>query len=299
MIKVVVFDLDDTLISESKYAFSAFTEIVSYLENILLIDKMKIYEDILNLYHKEKTQIFDRLFEKYHKSLSSEMKSYLIDVYRKHKPDITLDETTITILKSLRDKGIKTGIITDGYIETQKNKIEALNLIDFIDKIIYTDEFGREYWKPNPLAFESMKEFFDVDYDEMIYIGDNIKKDFIAPNFLGMKSILLKNNNGVYSNIHATFDDITDLPHHIINSISEITKFLDWGIVMNILFLTILDFNNLNDSNIYTDLMNEFVFNKHSVFIVSPTERKNNIKTYIIKSNFTSLKYFFIAKLNW
>lgn len=53
---------------------------------------------------------------------------------------------------------------------------------------------------------------------------------------------------------------------------------------MNVLFLTILDFYTLEQSNIYTDLMNEFVKNDHKVFIISPMERKHNKKTYVIKS---------------
>ena len=42
-----------------------------------------------------------------------------------------------------------------------------------------------------------------------------------------------------------------------------------------ILFLTLLDFNSLEDRNIYTDLMSEFVDHGHQVFIISPIEKKN------------------------
>ena len=45
-----------------------------------------------------------------------------------------------------------------------------------------------------------MKKFFDVPYESIVYIGDNLKKDFIAPKLLGMKSIYFKNADGLYSN---------------------------------------------------------------------------------------------------
>ena len=34
--------------------------------------------------------------------------------------------------------------------------------------------------------------------DRLVYIGDNVKKDFIAPKQLGMKCIWFKNTDGLY-----------------------------------------------------------------------------------------------------
>lgn len=43
---------------------------------------------------------------------------------------------------------------------------------------------------------------------------------------------------------------------------------------MNILFVTLLDFDSIDEKNIYTDLLREFVKNKHKIYIVSPKEKK-------------------------
>lgn len=51
---------------------------------------------------------------------------------------------------------------------------------------------------------------------------------------------------------------------------------------LNILFLTLLDFNSLDESNIYTDLLKEFTATNHKVFVVSPLERNNKRKTQLI-----------------
>jgi glycosyltransferase involved in cell wall biosynthesis len=51
---------------------------------------------------------------------------------------------------------------------------------------------------------------------------------------------------------------------------------------MNILFLTLKDFETIQYSNIYTDLMREFAKNNHKVYIVSPTEKRKQQKTYLI-----------------
>lgn len=42
---------------------------------------------------------------------------------------------------------------------------------------------------------------------------------------------------------------------------------------MNILFLTILDFNDIEETGIYTDLLREFA-NHNLSYIISPTEKK-------------------------
>lgn len=52
---------------------------------------------------------------------------------------------------------------------------------------------------------------------------------------------------------------------------------------MNILFLTLLSFESLNESNIYTDLLREFVKNGHCVYAVSPVEKRYHQNTHLIE----------------
>lgn len=54
---------------------------------------------------------------------------------------------------------------------------------------------------------------------------------------------------------------------------------------MNILFLTLLDFNSIDERNIYTDLLREFYKNGHSVYVISPVERRKNLETKVIKTD--------------
>lgn len=49
---------------------------------------------------------------------------------------------------------------------------------------------------------------------------------------------------------------------------------------MKVLFLNLLDFNSFNEKNIYTDLLREFIKNKHEVFCISPAERRTKVKTH-------------------
>ncbi len=50
---------------------------------------------------------------------------------------------------------------------------------------------------------------------------------------------------------------------------------------MQILFLSLLDFNSFEEKNIYTDLLREFIKKGHDVYCISPVERRTGIKTHL------------------
>lgn len=58
---------------------------------------------------------------------------------------------------------------------------------------------------------------------------------------------------------------------------------------MNILFITLLDIRNLNESGIYNDFINELVKRKNNVTIVSATEKRNKGKTELIHDSGTDI----------
>lgn len=53
---------------------------------------------------------------------------------------------------------------------------------------------------------------------------------------------------------------------------------------MNVLFLSLHDFDTIDEKGIYTDLLREFVKNNHKVFIISPIEKRKAHLTKIIKN---------------
>lgn len=55
---------------------------------------------------------------------------------------------------------------------------------------------------------------------------------------------------------------------------------------MNLLFLTLLDFDSINEHNIYTDLLREFCKHGHQVYVISPIERKSGKQPRIIRGSF-------------
>lgn len=191
-LKAVVFDLDDTLYGEKEYIRSGYRAVAGYMPTV---EKME--EKLWEAFEQKKSAIDEVLLSE--GVFSEERKQECLSVYRQHQPEIHLYEGVPELLRRLRSEGYKLGIITDGRPEGQRAKIRALKLERVTDCIIVTDELGgAAYRKPNKVAFEKMREMLGVEFEEMCYIGDNIKKDFVAPEKLGMRCIWVRNKDGLY-----------------------------------------------------------------------------------------------------
>jgi putative hydrolase of the HAD superfamily len=178
MVKAVIFDLDDTLISEKKYIESGYQHISKLLNNNYYKGEQDLYKILLGLFSESPKYVFNRILDKLGIKYTKEIIIDLVEEFRNHDPNIEFYHDVLPCLEYLKQKGVKVGIITDGYANSQRKKLEALKAYEHFDNIIVTDEYGRDYWKPHPRSFEEMRKQLNVDFDEMIYVGDNPEKDF-------------------------------------------------------------------------------------------------------------------------
>lgn len=189
---VVIFDLDDTLYSEKEYVRSGYRAIAKAVPTIFDMEN-KLWREF-----EGKSNAIDEVLRA-EGFFSEELKAECLKVYRSHQPQITLYDGVETMLERLIAKGKRLGIVTDGRPEGQRAKIKSLKLQQWIKHIIVTDELGGvSYRKPNSTAFELLQKEFGCPFEKIVYVGDNINKDFMAPQRLGMQSIYFKNKDGLY-----------------------------------------------------------------------------------------------------
>ena len=207
---VVVFDLDDTLYKEVDYVKSAFCFIAGKLNCPKAIDILW-----------RSFQRGDNAFENCNRelNLSISLPQYL-EWYRYHEPSIILEKSVISFLDFLKNSGCILGIITDGRAKTQMNKFEALNLSRWIKRedVIISETFGSS--KPSEANYRYFMDRFGDD-NTFFYIGDNLEKDFLAPNRLKWETICLLDDG---RNIHKqNFDkEIEYLPKRCIRDFSNV-----------------------------------------------------------------------------
>ncbi len=178
MVRAIIFDLDDTLISERNYIESGYRHIAKLLSNRYDKDATELYELLIDLFYHDPKNVFNRVLDTLGVLYTKTEIIELVEEYRDHLPSIDFFNDVLPCLDLLKQKNIKTGVITDGYANAQRNKLVAVKANNHFDEIIVTDELGREFWKPHSKAFEIMKEKLNVEFHEMIYVGDNPEKDF-------------------------------------------------------------------------------------------------------------------------
>jgi putative hydrolase of the HAD superfamily len=112
----------------------------------------------------------------------------LVSVYRNHAPKISLPEDSRDALEQLKEKYIL-ALLTDGFLPAQKLKVQALGIEGYLNCIIYSEQLGREFWKPSPEGLKKLLQILNTKAETTAFVADNEMKDFIAPNQLGIVTI--------------------------------------------------------------------------------------------------------------
>jgi len=216
--KIIIFDLDDTLYYEINYLISAYKEIAMNIEVKYFVSN--IFPFMIKTFYDGKN-VFKELNKRY--SLDIPVENYLLQ-YRNHFPHICLTQEIKEVLTTLlKTEKIVLGLLTDGREITQKNKIKALKLEQFIkgENIVISETIGSA--KPSLHNYL----YFQQKYDnaEFIYVGDNVNKDFIAPNQLNWITICLLDSG---KNIHRQDFSIDSkyLPQYKISNMKELLMIL-------------------------------------------------------------------------
>lgn len=193
----LVFDLDDTLYGEIDYARSALKFAGELVEAAFA--EVNAAAFLLKMYENGERDAIGALWAA--RGLPKPARSDVVAAMRGHRPDIELPPSSAETLKALSAQQIKWSILTDGRSLTQRRKIEALGLTG-VSGIYISEERGVS--KPALQAYTQIED----DHPNargFWYIGDNPAKDFVAPNALGWKTIMLLDRG---QNIHTQGIDV-------------------------------------------------------------------------------------------
>lgn len=183
---VLVFDLDDTLYDELTYVQSGFRAVSAFLEAEFNIPAQDSFQWMLDRLAGGRGTIFDDLLS-VHGICSRRLVRKCVSVYRGHRPDIRLNEAAVQCLERFRD--YPKYIVTDGNKNVQAGKIKALGLTDVMKGCFVTHRYGIQKAKPSPYCFLKICEQEKVAPQEVVYIGDNPRKDFVGIKPLGFKTV--------------------------------------------------------------------------------------------------------------
>jgi HAD superfamily hydrolase (TIGR01549 family) len=100
----------------------------------------------------------------------------------------------IDVLKRLVDKGIRIGIVTNGYESDLEKIIPRLGVGDMIDVFVAADSLGRR--KPDPEVFLHAVRRLGVPPGAAVFVGDEFDIDYVGAEKAGLIPILLRIGEG-------------------------------------------------------------------------------------------------------
>ncbi len=238
-IRLVGFDLDDCLFDSTDLSKRARIKGIEAMIKLGLgIDEqraIKILQEIVKEYGSNSSKHYDYFIVRLNElekdidmiSYSDQIKyiAGAIMAYHEEKNNIKLYDDVIECLIKLREKKIKTVIITDGIPIKQYEKILRLGIDDLIDMVVISDEIGIK--KPNPKLFEYCLKKFGVQGPETIYIGDRIEKDIIPAKLTNIHSILILRGGKYDPSMTGIIIPNETKPDYEINHLSEIFNIID------------------------------------------------------------------------
>lgn len=230
MIKVVLWDLDQTLLDFKKSEFCALKKAFEHfglgeLSEELHLSYSKINEEcwlMLERSELTKRQVMEERFKRFfaqEKIISPVLPSEFSDYYEGRLPDtVAFVDNALETLNFLKGR-VKQFVVTNGASSVQHKRLEKSGLSYVFDAVFISDEIG--YEKPSPHFFEPvMNEALKyANKEEILIVGDSLTSDIKGGNNVGIKTCWF-NHNGI------------DLPYgygvdYEISSLNEVQNILN------------------------------------------------------------------------
>ena len=189
MIKAITFDLDNTLIDFIKMKKGASNAAATAMVkaglklDINYVKKTLFTEYMLDI---EGNHVFQDFLKKHsiksERILAAAMNAHMKNKFRYTKPFPKVKK----VLKKLRKRGYKLGIVTDAPRIKAYQRLEAMDLTEYLDVVVGREDTGRA--KPSTLPFKKALKLLKVEAKNALHVGDWPDKDILGAKKVGMKT---------------------------------------------------------------------------------------------------------------
>ncbi|GAB6926265.1 HAD family hydrolase [Paenibacillus sp. JCM 10914] len=215
-VKAIIFDLDNTLLDRGttfrRFIDSVVLQYFSHVNN-----PADMIERIIELDqdgYKDKQELFTELLEELPWQTKPGI-AELLDYYAEHYvKSACLMEGAEEVIRQLGEN-YKIGLITNGKTHIQYGKIDQLDMRDWFDVILVSEEAGVK--KPHAGIFEMAVAQLGISADECLYIGDHPVNDIQGAGGYGMQTIWFEVNQPWHENL-------TVVPKHKITHLRDLIE---------------------------------------------------------------------------
>jgi putative hydrolase of the HAD superfamily len=117
-----------------------------------------------------------------------ELDRFLAAEYEAWRPAHRVAATTPALLETLRDRGLKTGLVSNGFDppDLARAELARLGVAQLLDVIVLAPEVGAR--KPDPAIFRHALDALGVAPERALMVGDTLATDIAGAKAIGMRT---------------------------------------------------------------------------------------------------------------
>ena len=217
----VIFDLDDTLYPERRFALSSYAAVAAHVAPDIGVPSPVLYRFLVQRFRRHgRVDLLQALCAAY--DIPLRVVPTLVAVIRAHQPRLRLPRSSSRVLRELRARVHRLGLLTNGLPSTQRGKAAALGVDVLVDAVVYAEEHAPE-GKPAPVCFTTVLRRLGVDADRTVFVGDHPDKDVAGASHAGLHPIWLpgRQSGPPPAQAHAVARNLAEVPALVARLLEE------------------------------------------------------------------------------
>jgi len=188
---VYLFDLDGTLIDRlpslkqflpeqyACYGSSGAALLESFVAGFLELDRAG---------HAPKHEVYETLVREF--MLNASVPELVADFRRNAFKSCRPQPGALHVLEELRRRGIRLGVVTNGSVAAQEQKLNASGIAPLVTFKLISEAVGLR--KTDPEIFLEAARRFNVTPSSCTFVGDHPEKDIVGTQKVGMRTVWLR-----------------------------------------------------------------------------------------------------------
>lgn len=188
--RAIVFDLDDTLYRIRRFTVAGYAATSTAIAERTGRPRQEVFCRLQAMYRRGRAATaYQELCAEF--GLPGDVAGEWLARHRAHRRRLRLPGTSAGALEALRKDGWRIGLLTNGLPEIQRAKVEALDLGERVDAVVYADELVPG-GKPALAVFVRILDALAVPADRSVMVGDHPENDVAGARRAGMRTIRVR-----------------------------------------------------------------------------------------------------------